>query len=196
MEEQMCSMLVRGVGRRAAAAQWEKGNIAREHGSPRLALPTACLLGFAALFAQLSSAAAQVGWGNPQVYDQNGGFKPSVAASGSIAVEVHGAAAAIAPLWYRTGQIGRVNIWDGSHPFPNPENGFHPSVAVSGSTAVVMYYTGAAGLHYRIGQVNGSTIAWSNPQPHDPGYNPSVAMSGSGISPAGSHQLAAGAPIL
>jgi hypothetical protein len=70
----MCSMLARGVGRRAAAAQWAKGNIAREHGSPRLALPTACLLGFAALFAQLAPAAAQISWGNPQRYDN--GFSP------------------------------------------------------------------------------------------------------------------------
>jgi hypothetical protein len=183
MEEQMCSMLARGVGRRAAAAQWAKGNIARKHGSPRLALPTACLLGFAALCGQLSPAAAQVNWGSPQVYDRGGGFKPSVAGSGSTAVEVHVATVAPGPLWYRTGQIGRVNIWDASHPFPNPENGFNPSVAVSGSTAVVMYNTAAAAgpppLHYRIGQVTGSTIPWGNPQPHDNGYNPSVAMSGS-----------------
>jgi hypothetical protein len=172
----MCSMLARGA--RTAAAQ-AKSNIAREHGSPRLALPTACLLGFAAVFGQLSPAAAQVTWGSPQPYDN--GFKPSVAASGSTAVEVHVATAAPGPLWYRTGQIGRVNIWDGSHPFQNPENGFNPSVAVSGSTAVVMYNTGtdAGPLHYRVGQVTGSTIAWGNPQAHDSGFKPSVAMSGS-----------------
>jgi hypothetical protein len=96
-------------------------------------------------------------------------------------VEVHVATAAPGPLWYRTGQIGRVNLWDGSHPFRNPENGFNPSVAISGSTAVVMYNAGAAAgpLHYRIGQVTGSTIQWGDPQPHDPGLKVSIAMSGS-----------------
>jgi hypothetical protein len=174
----MCSMLTREVGLRTTAGEGAKSNIARERGLPRLTLLAACLLGFAAVFGQLSVAAAQVTWNNPKVYDGNGGFNPSVAVSGSTVVEVHVATAALGPLWYRLGQVGSSDItWRGS--LPVNVTGFNPSVAVSGSTVVVMYNTGAGAgpLRYLVGRILGSAgIWWSDPQSHDTGFNPSVAM--------------------
>jgi hypothetical protein len=63
------------------------------------------------------------------------------------------------------------------------DQGFNPSVAVSGGIAVEVHNgTGGAGpLWYRVGKVNGSTIAWNDSHQYDNGFNPSVAFNGTTV---------------
>jgi hypothetical protein len=60
------------------------------------------------------------------------------------------------------------------------DRGLNPSVGVSGATVVEVHNgTGGAGpLWYRVGTVNGSTVAWNDSHQYDNGFNPSVAASG------------------
>ena len=63
------------------------------------------------------------------------------------------------------------------------DRGNNPSVAVNSGTVVEVHNgTGGAGpLWYRVGQVNGSTVAWNDSHQYDNGYNPSVAMNSSAV---------------
>lgn len=63
------------------------------------------------------------------------------------------------------------------------DQGWNPSVAVSDRTVVEVHNgTGSAGpLWYRVGKVNGSTVAWNDSHQYDNGFNPTVAFNGTTV---------------
>jgi hypothetical protein len=108
------------------------------------------------------------------------GSAPSVAASGTTAVEVHQGDPG--SLWYHSGQIqldGTIK-WSGSIQM---DDGFAPSVAASGTTIVQVHQaTNRSGpLWYRTGHIApDGTIQWfgTGSLPYDNGFAPSVAIAG------------------
>jgi hypothetical protein len=76
-----------------------------------------------------------------------------------------------------------MSTFNGFGPSFEYDQGFNPSVAVSGGTAVEVHNgTGGAGpLWYRVGKVNGSTVAWNDSHQYDNGFNPTVAFNGTTV---------------
>jgi hypothetical protein len=122
-------------------------------------------------------------WFGSGSLEYDNGSAPSVAASGTTAVEVHQGDAG--SIWYRSGQIqldGTIK-WRGSL---RMDDGFAPSVAASGTTVVQVHQaTNAEGpLWYRTGQLgHNGTIHWngSGSVKYDDGFAPSVGTSGPAV---------------
>src|SRR5262245_43024707 len=115
-----------------------------------------------------------IAWGDSARYDN--GANPAVALEGDKVVEVHQAEAGVAPLWYRVGQVTGTTIqWGDSAQY---DVGLNPAVALTeGRVAEVHQGSSerargsAAPLWYRVGQVNGKSITWSNSLEYDQGLN-------------------------
>src|ERR1700723_2587638 len=118
-------------------------------------------------------------WFGTGSVEYDSGSAPSVAASGTTAVEVHQGDSG--SLWYHSGQIqldGTVR-WRASLQM---DDGFAPSVAASGTTVVQVHQaTNAEGpLWYRTGRIgHNGTIHWngSGSVKYDDGFAPSVGTS-------------------
>lgn len=119
-----------------------------------------------------------ISWGDDQQFDDDG-FNPSVALTGSTAIEVNNGKATLGPLYYRTGTVvGGVVNWGEKKQY---DTGFNPQVAVSGNTVVEVHNEGATTgpLWYRMGKLNGLNISWSDSHKFDSfSTNPAIAIAG------------------
>lgn len=115
-------------------------------------------------------------WSASSVSFDNG-TAPSLAISGTVAVEVHEGSSGT--LWYSVGQIQDSSIvWSGSVQYAN---GYAPSVAISGNTVVEVHQGGSGfGPLWNVcAQITATDgISWGSATHYDDGLVPSVAADG------------------
>jgi hypothetical protein len=160
--------------RRVQETLWRRHSVRRMLG---LLVGTA----IAAIVVAPALAQERISWGGSLQYDD--GSNPSVAISGTTAVEVH--EGTLGTLWYRTGELepnGTIS-WSGSSRY---DAGSLPSVAVSGVTVVEVHQgfarQGPGPLWYRTGQLQpNGTLQWGGSVQYDNGSLPAVASSGTTV---------------
>lgn len=129
-------------------------------------------------------------WGNDgksTKYDS--GAAPSVAITNNgLVVEVHRTGGLVNNLWYRLGQVeGNTITWRNDGKSIKYDNGEQPSVAINNNGLVVEAHITGGGnnnLWYRLGQVEGNTIAWRNDNKsikYDNGQRPSLGITDDGL---------------
>jgi hypothetical protein len=131
--------------------------------------------------AQLGPSGAIQWFGTGSLLYDNSGSAPSVAASGTTAVEVHQGDSGA--LWYRSGQIQLDGLIQWSASF-QIDDGYTPSVAASGTTVVQVHQgvNGTGPLWYRTAHIApDGTIQWFGTGSllyDNSGSAPSVAIAG------------------